>query len=313
MTVASSVLLWALGAVTVAALPVLAVEAGAMLAVMLVAARLLRPRTAAGVVVLQVAAGVLAHLLRPEAAADAERSLFETAQSALLLVGVAAGAGWYLRHRDAVRWRDTRELVAAVQRRERLDLARELHDVVAHHIGGMVVQAQAAQMVAAVDDEAAARALPAIESAGTGALASMRRMVSTLRDADSPDTYVGDLVPELERLTGGVATLTVDLAEPVPPEIATSVLRVVQESLTNARRHASGAITVEVNGDKTDLRVRVHNATKEGMKPVTYGGGFGLVGMRERVELLGGRFHAGAGDGDWVVEAVIPLHGSGVV
>src|SRR2546429_614177 len=104
------------------------------------------------------------------------RPLWDVLLPGAVLLGLAVAAGWYLRGRDNEQARVTRAAVAAVQQRERVGLARELHDVVAHYIGGMVVQAQAAQVVAGTDPGAAARVLPAVEGAGAEALSAMRRM-----------------------------------------------------------------------------------------------------------------------------------------
>lgn len=189
-----------------------------------------------------------------------------------LLLGLAGAVGWSLRARDNERSRAMRAAMAAAQQRERVSLARELHDVVAHHIGGMVVQAQAAQAVAGTDPSAAARVLPTIEVAGTDALSAMRRMVAALRDSDAdgaagakPLTQTTDLTADLHAVTatpagGTPVRLAVDLVEPVPAEVATSVLRLVQESVTNARRHAAGAreiaVGVRAEGGLVQLSVR---------------------------------------------------------
>ncbi|MGW4465198.1 sensor histidine kinase [Micromonospora sp. NPDC004704] len=242
---------------------------------------------------------------------------------ASVLLGLAVAAGWSLRRRDNEQSRAMRAAVVAAQQRERVSLARELHDVVAHHIGGMVVQAQAARAVAGTDPGAAARVLPAIEGAGTDALSAMRRMVAALRDSDTnggggggaPLTQTADLTADLRAVTttpvgGTPVRLAVELVEPVPAEVATSVLRLVQESVTNARRHASGAreIAVGVRTRGGIAQVLVRDDGRPAGEPNTYGGGYGLVGMRERVQLLGGRFSAGeAPDGGWQVVADVPL------
>ncbi|KUL25672.1 sensor histidine kinase [Actinoplanes awajinensis] len=235
-----------------------------------------------------------------------------------ILPGLAVLAGWYLRSRDAGSARSLQAVVAEAQQRERVALARELHDVVAHHIGGMVVQAQAAQAVMVPDPGAPARVLPAIETAGTDALAAMRLMVATLRvDGDpGPPAPATDLVADLHAVTatpaGGIPVrLTVDLAEPVPAEVATTVLRLVQESVTNARRYAtgSGGITATVRAGAGSVQVRVTDDGRHTAVPRNAGGGgYGLVGMRERVQLLGGRFEAGRLPGaGWQVLADVPL------
>jgi signal transduction histidine kinase len=148
----------------------------------------------------------------------------------------------------------------------------------------------------------------------------MRRLVGTLRGADpagsTPAGSGPDLADDVRRVVdraraaGLPARLTVDLPDPVPPELARSVLRLVQESLTNAGKHAHqvSAVDVEVSGSDGALRVRVVDDGTAGQDPVGGSGGYGLVGMRERVELLGGRFDAGpTGARGWQVLATLPV------
>jgi signal transduction histidine kinase len=303
--------------------PLLATEVAALMAIILAVVRLAPRAVAAGIVALLLAAGAAADALRIWLQDPDYDPWWELWLPAAVLVGVSAAAGWYLRGRDREQARATRAAVAAAQQRERVSLARELHDVVAHHIGGMVVQAQAAQAVAGTDPGAAARVLPTIEGAGTDALSAMRRMVAALRDSDldggAPLAATADLTADLRAVTatppgGTPVRLVVALAEPVPAEVATSVLRLVQESVTNARRHAAGAreIDVVVRAEGGTARVQVRDDGRPGREPKTYGGGYGLVGMRERVQLLGGNFAAGRlPTGGWQVAADLPLRDAG--
>ncbi|PZG35165.1 two-component sensor histidine kinase [Spongiactinospora gelatinilytica] len=234
----------------------------------------------------------------------------------LMAWSFAAGTGAYLRFQ-----RDRREQAThAVRRAERLELARELHDLVAHHITGIVVQAQAARTVAEQKPEAVVPALDAIATAGADALTSMRRLVSVLRAQDdasrTPGVALADLRLLVERFNTGGRTKAVfevgrGVSETVlPQETWTTLHRVLQESLTNVRRHAPHAGWVEI-----DLRLvqgwlwmRVRNESPPGeARTLRLGGGFGLVGMGERVEALGGRLFAGrAPDGAWEVIAQLP-------
>jgi len=147
-------------------------------------------------------------------------------------------------------------------------------------------------------------------------------MVAALRDSDAdggehgaPLTLTTNLTADLHAITvtsagGTPVRLAVDLAEPVLAEVATSVLRLVQESVTNARRHAAGAneIAVVVRTGGGVAQVLVHDDGRAAGQPKTCGAGYGLVGMRERVQLLGGRFSAGvAPGGGWQVSADVPL------
>ncbi|GLZ43109.1 histidine kinase [Actinokineospora sp. NBRC 105648] len=234
----------------------------------------------------------------------------------LLVVSVATGQ--YFRSRDRERNQSVRVAVTGAQQAERLALARELHDVVAHHVTGIVVQAQAARMVAEGNPAAATEALARIERSGTEALAAMRTLVGSMRGAavaGAEGQATTDLAADVRSLADNVTGPTVELAVRLPdalaPEVGRSVLRVVQESLTNIGKHAPGAeavrITIEPAGDELHVWV-ADDAPAPEVRPPAAAGGYGLVGMRERVELLGGRFQAGPGVvAGWVVDARLPL------
>ncbi|QWF83313.1 sensor histidine kinase [Amycolatopsis sp. CA-230715] len=231
------------------------------------------------------------------------------------------GAGWLaaLATGLGLRLLDTRRrtLAEQVRRAERLELARELHDVVAHHITGVVLHAQAAQIVRRKYPEKLGDSLAGIETAGSEALVAMRRVVGVLRDTDdaAPFTSGPEQLSELvERFTrhGPVVHLRLPDGEPEwPPEVTSTVYRVVQESLTNIAKHAPHArsVTVHVTHDHPAITVEI---TDDGPPPPArpHRGGYGLVGMRERVEALDGTFSAGprASTG-WSVRAVLPLPG----
>ncbi len=238
--------------------------------------------------------------------------------SGFLLV-VSAATGQYFRSRDRERAQSVRAAVTGAQQAERLALARELHDVVAHHVTGIVVAAQAARLVAERNPTAAAQALDRIEHAGTEALTAMRTLVGSMRGAavaGAEGQATMDLESDLRALTANVAgpIVDLDLALPptLPPEAGRSVLRIVQESLTNVGKHARDAMTVHIgirvnDADELVLRV-VDDAPQPEVPPAGDSSGYGLVGMRERIDLLGGRFTAGPGErAGWVVEAAFPL------
>lgn len=235
----------------------------------------------------------------------------------LLAAGLAAavGAGLYLRRVDDTQIQQTLQ----ARHDERLAIARELHDVVAHHVTGIVVQAQAARMVADTRPDATVAALGAIESAGAEALTAMRRMVGALREEDaaapiSPAATLADLRLIAERTTalGLPVRLHVDgNASDLPPELAVSIHRVVREALTNAQRHAVGATLVDVavviGGEL--VRVIVRDNGHAG-RPSKDRSGFGITGMAERVSALGGRFRAGPlKSGGWQILAELPFTG----
>jgi signal transduction histidine kinase len=234
--------------------------------------------------------------------------------SIALLIGLGGciAAGVLLRQSD-------HERAAAADRArqdERLAIARELHDVVAHHVTGIVVQAQAGQLVAEDDPVRAAATLAAIEQAGAEALASMRRMVGALRESDdavaptAPAASLDELTALADHSTalGLPVRLQVEVID-VPADIAQSVHRIVRESLTNARRHAAEATGVDVRVVQRASALDVAVVDDGHPRPVA-GGGFGLVGMAERVHALGGTFRAGprpAPSRGWEVRVSFPI------
>jgi signal transduction histidine kinase len=206
------------------------------------------------------------------------------------------------------------------RRDERLELARELHDIVAHHVAGIVVQAQAARIAAAKRPQILDATLAGIESAGNDALAAMRRVVSLLRESDAADPSsaperLTDLVGRFARL-GPAVRLCLPGGDqpPWPPEVASTVYRIVQEALTNVILHAAHAATVGVTVGESPSGVFVEvtddapGRAALGRRWDAPGGGHGLTGMRERAEALGGTLRAGPGpEGGWVVAATLPL------
>ena len=227
-----------------------------------------------------------------------------------LLAAVAVGSSLRLldgRHR---------RITEKVRLDQRMELARELHDVVAHHITGIVIQAQAAQLVAGRHSTTLAESLGGIERAGSEALTAMRRVVGLLRDAeDGPPASAGpeQLTALVERFSrqGTAARLRVpgDTAS-WPPEVTTTVYRIVQEALTNVSRHApqAGSVTVAVDQSPDAITVEVADDAPHSRTRHEHPGGYGLVGMRERVQTLGGTLHAGprAGAG-WSIVARLPI------
>jgi signal transduction histidine kinase len=195
---------------------------------------------------------------------------------------------------------------------ERRRIAAELHDLVGHSLGVLLLHVTGARRRIADDPAAAAEALRRAESIGRAGLAEIRRSVAALRDETgtslAPATTAAD-VPALVAATaaaGCAATLAVSgsLVE-VEPITGLAVYRVVQESLANAARHAPGAaVRVAVAVGAAEVEVTVAN-TGAGTRP-RGPGGVGLVGMRERVEALGGTLTAGPTGAGWTVRAVLP-------
>ena len=231
--------------------------------------------------------------------------------SVFLLLFVALGA--MFRYRADVWHRQQLE----IRNQERVAIARELHDTVAHHVSAIAVQAQAGGVVVGTRPDKAAEALAAIESEASLALAEMRSMVRVLREEEAvtyaPQLGVADL-PALARAdTTPIVqvTLTGPLSRLARP-VDAAVYRLAQEALTNAVRHSPGVTRIGIDvcreGDAVRLRVVDDGRTVSGPVPEP---GFGLQGMSERAQLLGGSLSAGPRPGGgWIVEAVLPLEAS---
>ncbi len=288
--------------------PTLSLTEGAALVVLTVSgvrAASSRGAIVVGAAALAVGAGIV--LLRVE---------FDAAAILLVLLvwGAALASGIVGRYRAQRR----ESAVEEARRAERMELARELHDVVAHQVTGIVVQAQAAIAVARTDPARATEGLAAIESAGSEALAGMRRMVGAMRnetDRAAPLTVsyeISDIPALVKRFDpeGERATLQLDdLADPLPPGVAESAYRVVREALTNVRRHApEGTTHVSVRVIDAELVIVVTNDGVRVRASDPRTAGFGLTGMAERVAALGGTMHAGPDEpGSWTVRAALPL------
>lgn len=200
-------------------------------------------------------------------------------------------------------------------REERARIARELHDVIAHGMSVMVVQADAARHGVAPGDEETRAALAEIERTGRESLREMRRLLGLLRDGDedpaalTPQPGLGSL----EALVQSVrqAGLPVDLrvsgdSRPLSPGVDVAAYRIVQEALTNALRHAGPArATVEIGYGSREVTLRIEDTGRGAGE--TGSGGHGLVGMRERALLYGGSFTARRERQGFVVAAALPL------
>ncbi len=198
--------------------------------------------------------------------------------------------------------------------RERTQLARELHDTVAHHVSAIAVRAQAGRVVAATDPRAIVESLQIIEEEASRVLTEMRLMVGSLRDGEEADFAPQGGVADIPRLAHGAGDsppVTVELSgalDDLSPAVGAAVYRLAQESITNALKHARHARRVEVHVAGDDHYVRLTVADDGDVQAVTPSwSGYGLVGMRERAALLGGTLDAGPGPNKgWVVNAVLP-------
>lgn len=224
----------------------------------------------------------------------------------------AAALGAAIRYRAKIHIRDIDQAKAL----EREQLARELHDTVAHHVSGIAIQAQAGRAIAASQPERAVEALAVIEDAATRTLTELRAIVGVLRASQDTEFAPQPGVAEVEQLgTDGRTRPCVKVTlsgefDDLSPAVGAAIYRLAQESITNARRHARHAtqVTIAVTGDPDEVRLTVDDdGSAAGGRAAA---GYGLVGMRERASLLGGTFHAGpAADRGWRVEAILPRTG----
>ena len=242
----------------------------------------------------------------------------------LVPAAAAAGIARRVRRGDAEN-RAARHAIAGsllehTARGERARIARELHDVVAHHISMIAVQAENARLTTPGMPPAGAARLSAIGDTARAALTEMRRLLGVLRSdvTDRPPVAERQPQPGLRQLTelldeardaSGAGTRLILRGRPaaLDPGVELAAYRIVQEALTNARRHAPGAaVDVEVHFTGTALRLLIRD-NGPGPSTVEPVGGHGLTGMRERAAAVGGRLRSGAGGtGGFVVEATLP-------
>jgi signal transduction histidine kinase len=210
------------------------------------------------------------------------------------------------------RERDANARRAAAEEQARI--SRELHDVIAHNVSVMTVQAAAARDVFDRDPASARNALASIESTGRAALTELRRLLAVVRDDGQPELTPQPGLAAVEDLVRRVRTAGLDVhlsIEGDRPELPTaldlSAYRIVQEALTNTLKHASARRAwIDIRYTPLDIRVSVRDdGTGDA---VTNGGGRGLVGMRERVDIFGGELEAGPSlGGGYLVSARLPI------
>ncbi|WEK13524.1 MAG: histidine kinase [Candidatus Microbacterium phytovorans] len=237
---------------------------------------------------------------------------FSAALALLLSWTVGALVRTALRARENRRAQERAEAETVVEA-ERNRIARDMHDVVAHSLAVVIAQADGARYAAARNPDAATDALAAISGAARSALADVRMLLTQLRHSEGPGPQ--PTLADLEQLYAHVRAAGVDLrvdvdpapvAEP-PAAAQLAVYRILQEALTNALRHgAGGAVDVGLSWHPDRVRLIVRNPASAGSAPGD-GRGHGLIGMRERAQLVGGTFEAGL-DGDvFTVRATVPI------
>ncbi|MFD4358126.1 sensor histidine kinase [Nocardia sp. NPDC058518] len=231
----------------------------------------------------------------------------------LLLSTTAFGgttAAWALGRYRATRAAWTSQLAERAAADERRRIAREMHDVVAHSLAVMVSHAEAGRLVVPNSPERATEILTTIADAGREALTEMRGLLGVLRDdsaSTEPQPGLVDLPALVERVraTGVEVELSMDDRLRTTPAVGLTIYRVVQEALTNVTRHAGrrprALVSLTTVGAEIEVRV-----TNSGTATESTGTGKGLIGMRERVDAVGGTLAAGpTGDG-WIVEVRVP-------
>jgi signal transduction histidine kinase len=217
-------------------------------------------------------------------------------------------------HAEALRARATEQAITS----ERLRIARELHDMVAHSVGIVAIHAGAAARAIEIEPAGARESLTVIENTSRETLAGLRRMLVALREADSEEaeTTPAPGLADIEELAATAADAGVEVAvqwrgeqRRLPTEIDLSAYRIIQESLTNVLRHASAATCrIHVDYGAEGLDIEVVDDGRGSASGGSAGPGFGIAGMRERVSLLHGQFSAGPRpEGGFRVAARLPV------
>jgi signal transduction histidine kinase len=277
-----------------------------------------RPRVLVELWLLTLGAGAI--LVQRMPGLNASPDLAEmTTLSAVVLVAAGALGG----RRETQRRLAEQQRISDAERarrallEERTRIARELHDVVAHHMSVIAIQAEAAPYRVPDPPEELARSFETIRATASEGLGELRRLVSVLRadraadDAGPQPTLerLGELVATVER-AGITATVEVSgTPRPLPAGVELSAYRIVQEALSNAVRHAPGSqVRVELGYRPAELVLRVVNGPARSQPAPSPGPGHGVLGMRERVAMLGGELTAEPRpDGGYAVTAVLPL------
>jgi signal transduction histidine kinase len=252
----------------------------------------------------------------------------ESTVTAAFLGAIPVAAGVIVRSR-----RGSREELAVVERRhegeralleERQRIARELHDVVAHHMSVIAIQAEAAPYRSADPPPELVQSFAEIRASALSGLNELRRVLGVLRSDRTdvtPQPGLEDVDELLESARSGGVTVTCDISgtpQPLPDGVNLSAYRIVQEALSNAMRHAPGsAVQVKLFYGEAALVIEVRNdggaaaPLKNGEPPAAAGlgsGGHGIIGMRERATMLGGHLRAGlTPDHEFLVTAALPL------
>jgi signal transduction histidine kinase len=280
-----------------------------------------RPRVLVELWLLTLLAGAILVQRMPGLNASPDLAEMTTLSAVVLLAAGALAA-----RRESRRRLAEQQLVSDAERarrallEERTRIARELHDVVAHHMSVIAIQAEAAPYRVPEAPEELARSFATIRATATEGLRELRRVVGVLRaDGAAEDHWPQPTLERLDELVANVeaAGLTATVAVtgtpgPLPAGVELSAYRIVQEALSNAVRHAPGScVRVELDHRPGGLGLRVVNGPARSRPvPPAPGSGHGVLGMRERAAMLGGALTAEPRpDGGWAVTSVLPLPG----
>ena len=279
------------------------------------------PRTARLALLASAVPFVLFSLRTGQAATgDAGRAALEAAAVWVIVVGVVWGLG-RLSYGAARRARDEQERLAREAERaveaERLRLARELHDSVTGAVTAMIMHAAGAKAHLPSTEGTAHRALQIVEEAGVQAMNELHRMLGLLRAPDDgvpTEASLAELDALVERARKGgadVVVTTFGTRGRLDPSVDLAAYRIVQESLTNAAKYAGANAHVAVCLDwrPVDLHLEVRSAAGTTPSAPVPSSGLGLLGLRERVHVVGGTFEAGPVPDGWLVRAVLPRSG----
>jgi signal transduction histidine kinase len=343
LVLAQAAALWArsrrpmvvLFAVTAADAALLAISAGSLsvgaIAVVVAAYTVFRRRSGASVYPWFAAAALCSTAASWAFVAPADGPLspgelpFALARAALLfalpalvgeLVASRSRAMVALRERAELAERERERTARDAVAEQRASMARELHDIAAHHLTGIIVGAQAAGALVAAEPDRAREYIRTVARDAQLTLANLRQTVGLLRSDDRGDLAPAPAIAQLPRLVdelrdAGMSIRDQWVGETVPlgPVAESAAYRMVQESLANARQHAPGAAcTLRVEYSDTGTRITVANERPETVPAAGGGGGHGMVGMRERAALTGSTLVAGpTRDGGWQNELTVPL------
>ncbi len=225
------------------------------------------------------------------------------------------GFGW----RMVLRWRTTRDAqtraeVAAAEEQERVRIARDMHDVVAHSLAVIIAQSDGARYAAASDPAIATETLGTVSQTARAALSDVRMLLTQLRhrQGDGPQPTIADLEQLFQqvRQSGLDPRVTIDPMPPGEPPgaVQLAVYRILQEALTNAIRHGAGdVVDVRLAWLPDGVELEVRNTAGESIGDSGVSGGHGIVGMRERAQLIGGELHAQREGAEFVVRGRLPI------